>query len=795
MRQAVLLVGGRGTRLGEAARDTPKPMMPIAGDVRFLDYLIENLARHGIEEVLLLAGHLAHKVIERYGGKLIRGARVEIILEPEPAGTAGALTYARDRLDDVFLMSNGDSFLDMNYLALAQSLGPNDMGALALRRVEDAGRFGRVSLESGRVTGFHEKDASWTGPALISGGVYVLRRTALALIDRLPYSIETDIFPNLARRGQLGGKAFDGFFIDIGLPETLAEGRATIPAQMRRRAVFFDRDGTLTIDKGYTHKIEDLAFQPGAVEAIRAVNDSGALAIIITNQAGIARGLYGPEAVDAFHGAMQAALRAQGAHIDAWYMCPFHEDGLVADYRRVDHPDRKPAPGMIRRALLEWPIVTEGSFVVGDRDIDAEAAVQSGLPGYLVKPGGILATVTQALAPTATSARTISETTAMTSLSQIKTRAAQAKSWLFDSALPLWWETGFDREIGLFHERINLDGTPALLPRRIRVQARQTFVYATAGRLGWAGPWREAANAGADALLARGFRADGGTIYSLDESGKPKDTRRDLYDVAFVVFALAHAGAVLQRKECLSAAESLLDWTYANWSHPAGGFLEGELTPVPPRRQNPHMHMLEALLAMYEATGNKLQLERAGVIARLFGTRFMSQRWGALLEYFDDAWLPAPGDEGRITEPGHQFEWSWLLDRYRRHSGNDVSAESRRAYFHGEVYGVDTSGVTVDEVWAEGGVRTPTSRFWPHTERIKANIIRVEASRDPTAGAKVVQAFDVLMSYCDVPVKGLWRDRRNPDGTFVAEAAPASSFYHAILAMSELIRVADSLDD
>ena len=796
MRQAVLLVGGRGTRLGEAARDTPKPLMPIVGDVRFLDYLIENMARHGIEEILLLAGHLSHKIIERYSGRTVRGARIDIILEPEPAGTAGALTYARDRLDDVFLMSNGDSFLDMNYLALAQTLQPGDLGALALRRVEDASRFGRVSLEGGRITGFHEKDASWSGPALISGGVYILRHSALDLINRIPCSIETDIFPKLAASGQLGGKAFNGFFIDIGLPETLAEGRATIPDQMRRRAAFFDRDGTLTVDKGYTHKVEDLDFQPGAIEAIRAVNDAGTLAIVITNQAGIARGMYGPEAVDVFHAAMQERLRAKGAHIDAWYMCPFHEDGRLAEYRQANHPDRKPAPGMIRRAMLEWPIVADGSFVVGDRDMDVEAAARSGLPGHLVKSGDILSTVTQALAPSASQKAATSTlgTSDMNPLSQLKARAEKAKSWLFDCALPLWWETGFDRNIGCFHERINLDGTPAQLPRRIRVQARQTFVYASAGRLGWSGPWREATTAGAEVLLNKAFQADGSTIFSLDETGNPKDTRRDLYDVAFVVYALAHAGAVLERKDCHAAAERLLDWTYANWSHPAGGFFEGELTPVPPRRQNPHMHMLEALLATYEATGNRLQLERAAGIAKLFGSKFMDQRWGALLEYFDDKWTPAPGDEGRITEPGHQFEWSWLLDRFQRHTGIDVSTESRRVYVHGETYGVDAEGVTVDEVWAEGGMRTPTSRFWPHTERIKANIIRVEASRDPVAAANVVQAFDVLMTYCDLPVRGLWRDRRNPDGSFVEEAAPASSFYHAMLALTELIRVSELID-
>jgi mannose-6-phosphate isomerase len=493
---------------------------------------------------------------------------------------------------------------------------------------------------------------------------------------------------------------------------------------------------------------------------------------------------------------MQDQLRAHGAHIDAWYMCPFHEDGVVSDFRRKGHPDRKPAPGMIRRAMLDWPIRTMGSFAVGDRELDREAASNAGLPGFIVRPGELLGQVQSSLRSlnSSSSLHNLSQESAVSDFEPIIARAAHAREWLFNHALPLWWHIGFDPKAACFHERIAHDGSPVMLSRRIRVQARQTFVYAMAGRLGWSGPWREAVEAGTRVLLECGLRKDGGTIYSLDERGNRLDERRDLYDTAFVTFALAHAGAILKRQDCLEAASSLVNWTYANWSHPNGGFLEGDVVTVPPRRQNPHMHMLEALLALHEATGDALALKRAGAIVELFTTRFMSERWGALLEYFDEAWAPVAGDEGRISEPGHQFEWSWLLDRYRRLSGVDVSEAAHRIYVHGEAYGVPSDGYTVDEVWAEGVVRTPTSRLWPHTERIKANIIRVETLRDPRAAGHVVEAFDALMTYCDLPIPGLWRDRRLPDGSFLEEAAPASSFYHIILALSELIRVADMLE-
>lgn len=788
MRQAVILVGGRGTRLGELARDIPKPLVQIAGGTRFLDYLLDNLARHGIAEILLLAGHLSETVKARYDGAVIRGAAIRVIEEPAPAGTAGALQHAAADLDDVFLMANGDSFFDVNYLALEQSLRPGDTGAMALRRVPDAARFGRVTLDGDRVRGFHEKDATFKGEALISAGVYVLRKSVLARITQTPCSIETDVFPQLAAEGLLAGRESEGYFIDIGLPETLGQARATFVDEMRRPAVLFDRDGTLIVDEGYTYKIEKLEWQPGAIEAIRAVNEAGALAIIITNQAGIARGLYSEADMRRFHAHMQSELARHGAHIDAFYHAPFHGEGIVPEFTHDNHPDRKPNPGMLRRALVEWPIDRARCVVVGDSDLDVQAAHALHLKAHRVAPGELLPTVQSALA-----ALPAAKPIAAGAAHMLKHRAAQAKAWLFEHALPLWWTAGYDANARCFHERIALDGAPvADLPRRVRVQARQTVVYARAHDLGWNGPWREAVEAGAEVLLTRGLRADGGTRHLLSPTGQPHDERRDLYDLAFVLFALAEAGRVLQRADLIDAAQKLLAWAEANWSHPAGGFREGDVTPTPPRRQNPHMHMFEALLALYEASGDLNHLARATRIAQLFQTKFFDQRHGALPEYFDDAWRP---DADAIVEPGHHFEWSWLLHRYSAFGGANPGDIPERLRVHAEVYGVDrASGVTYDEIHIDGRPRTTSSRLWPHTERIKANIARYERTRDPVAAEAAAQAFDVLMSYCDTPTKGLWRDRRQSDGSFTEEAAPASSFYHVMFALFELIRVADTLD-
>jgi mannose-6-phosphate isomerase len=202
------------------------------------------------------------------------------------------------------------------------------------------------------------------------------------------------------------------------------------------------------------------------------------------------------------------------------------------------------------------------------------------------------------------------------------------------------------------------------------------------------------------------------------------------------------------------------------------------------------MHMFEAFLALHDATGKAEHLAGASRIARLFETRLFDRERGALPEYFDDAWRPRPGDEGRICEPGHQFEWSWLLHRWSDRSGGDLRAEAECLRVHGEVYGVDASGFTIDETFTDGSPRARASRLWPHTERLKANCARFERTRDMRAAVSAIEAMDALMAYMTGLPPGLWRDRRTADGGFIDEASPASSFYHVALAISELVRVA-----
>jgi len=383
IRQVVILVGGKGTRLGDITHDTPKPMLPIAGGPPFLDYLVEWIARHGYEEILLLAGHLGDQAQAAYDGRRVGDARVRVLREPTPLGTGGALTMVGDALEETFILMNGDALFDINLRALEQTARQTDAWAtLALRAVPDAARYGRVLTDHGAITAFLEKDPRYPGPGIINGGVYVLKRDILRLIDSLPCSIEQHLFPELVRRAAIVGQEFEGYFLDIGLPESLDRGHLELPRVRERPAVFLDRDGVINYDEGYTHKIEDLQFIAGAPEAIRSLNDLGYYVFVVTNQAGVARGYYGLEAVAAFHAEIQRRLAYKGAHVDRFYVAPYHPAGTVPEFT-CDHFDRKPNPGMLLQAMQEWPVRKQQSFLIGDHASDLEAAQRAGVRGYL----------------------------------------------------------------------------------------------------------------------------------------------------------------------------------------------------------------------------------------------------------------------------------------------------------------------------------------------------------------------------------------------------------------------------
>lgn len=392
-RQAAILVGGRGTRLGSLTQAIPKPMVEVAGRP-FLDWLLEEVARFGFPRITLLAGYLGDTIAARYEGQVIRGSRIEVLIEPEPLGTAGGLRLFGDRLEESFLLLNGDTRFEVNLLDLPlQAEGA--LATLALRRTAPGARYGTVEVDgSGRISGFAARSAASAGP--INGGIYLLHKPILAHVGTGAVSLEADVFPGLAAAGKLRGALYDGDFIDIGIPEDLAAAQAVIPAMARRPAAFLDRDGVLIEDTGWPHRPEEARWVPGVAQAVKRLNDAGYLVFVVTNQAGVARGFYPETQVQVMHRWMAGELAAAGAHVDAFEYCPYHPEATVEQYRR-DDGRRKPQPGMVRDLLAAWPVDLARSFLVGDRETDMQVATATGIPGHLFAGGDLSAFIARIL--------------------------------------------------------------------------------------------------------------------------------------------------------------------------------------------------------------------------------------------------------------------------------------------------------------------------------------------------------------------------------------------------------------
>ncbi len=383
IRQMIILAGGKGTRLGEHTRSVPKPLMRITDNTVFLDYLIDNVARQGFQDIIIVAGHFGDQIRQRYDNVRVRAADISVLIEPEPRGTGGALAFARDQLAGAFLVTNGDTYLDGNFRAVAAALQnkPSLEGVMALRAVDDVSRYGSVSTDTdGTIREFVEKSAEQAGQGgLINAGTYALRQSVLDRILSYPVSIESDIFPLMAKDSSLGSVLCDGYFIDIGLPETLGAARSILPSR-KRPVLFLDRDGVLNHDINYLHRRDQWVWIDGAREAIRMANDLGIAVVVVTNQAGIARGYYDEAALQALHLTINAELKMMGAFIDAFYYCPYHPDAADEVYRIKTPLDRKPMPTMLMRAIQHHDLDPNNALFVGDQDTDQGAADSAGVP-------------------------------------------------------------------------------------------------------------------------------------------------------------------------------------------------------------------------------------------------------------------------------------------------------------------------------------------------------------------------------------------------------------------------------
>ena len=377
--KVIILAGGLGTRLRSVINDVPKPMADING-TPFLEILMENMLHYGAEEFVLCVSYLREKIIS-YFGAAYKGVPIRYSVEEEPLGTGGALKQAFDKFGlESALVINGDTFVQMDYAAFYNKYSKNIL-SVALKNVENAARYGLVDTDGKHILQFHEKTEQ-DKAGLVNAGVYCLNKNIRQYApQKQAFSFEKEILEKHVKEIQAGYAIADDYFIDIGIPESYKRACRELKYHIgnnKQKALFLDRDGVINVDKHHVYKIEDCEFVEGIFDLCREAKSKGYLLIVITNQAGIAKGIYTEEDYFKFRDYVHQEFAKQGCPIDAEYYCPYHKEAVIEKYRK-ESPDRKPNPGMIFRAATDWNIDLTQSILIGDKESDIEAGKTAGV--------------------------------------------------------------------------------------------------------------------------------------------------------------------------------------------------------------------------------------------------------------------------------------------------------------------------------------------------------------------------------------------------------------------------------
>jgi mannose/cellobiose epimerase-like protein (N-acyl-D-glucosamine 2-epimerase family) len=364
-------------------------------------------------------------------------------------------------------------------------------------------------------------------------------------------------------------------------------------------------------------------------------------------------------------------------------------------------------------------------------------------------------------------------------------------SWLLDAAYPLWSTRGIDSMHGGFQERLTLSGEPTEDARRARVQPRQIYAFSRAPSLGWKGDANGAVAQGLSYFLTRYRRPDGlfRTLVSAD--GTPIDDRALLYDQAFALMGFATAAPLLGSSFSLGGeAEQLRQALFKHLKRAGPGFESG-LPHGPPLLSNPHMHLLEASLAWLDVGGASEWRSLADELGELALSHLIDPATGMLHESFDNSWKPTADAPGRLVEPGHQFEWAWLLMRWGQRRA-EVREAALRLIEVAETHGVH-GGVAINAIVNDASIHDGSARLWPQTERLRAAALAARLYGDARYWKMTEAAAAGLLRYFATDVPGLWYDRLTPSGEFMRETVTAGNLYHIVGAIYEVAALVRSV--
>jgi len=403
--KAVIQAGGKGTRISEITGDViPKPMLEISG-YPILYHQMMNLKKNGITDITVIIGHLGNVIKYYFGDGKQFGLNISYVEEDpqKPLGTAGSLYFLKDKLKENFVFLLADVFIDIDFEKMEQYHIANNADVTLLTHpnghpfdsdlvVEEGGVVKAFDYKSNDRTTYNYKN-------LVNAGVMIFSPSVFKYLTELrKYNYEKDIIVPLINDGKVVSYKSSEYAKDMGTPERYRRVQEDYNSGIcdaknlanKQKAIFLDRDGTINEYVGFLRKEEDFKLIPGVSEAIKKINNSGYLAIVVTNQPVIARGEVTEEELEEIHKKMETLLGLDGAYIDDIYYCPHHPDkgfeGEIPELK-IECDCRKPKTGMLEKAAREHNIDLSSSIMIGDSTLDIKMAENAGMQSILLKTG------------------------------------------------------------------------------------------------------------------------------------------------------------------------------------------------------------------------------------------------------------------------------------------------------------------------------------------------------------------------------------------------------------------------
>jgi mannose-1-phosphate guanylyltransferase/phosphomannomutase len=400
--QAVILAGGRGTRLGDMTLEVPKPML-LLGNKPLLHHQVDLLRKYGVKDIIILVNYLKDPIMNYFGDGSGFNVKIRYFEESTPLGTVGGIKEIEKWLTGDFLVLYGDVMMNLD---LARLIAFHQLKysqcTLVLHPNDHPYDSDLVEINtSGRVVGFHSKphDAQLTYHNLVNAGAYVLSLKIFPFIEKgLKADFGRDIFPRIFSRLPMFGYRTTEYLKDMGTPGRLEKVKQDLESgrirnssyEYPQKAIFLDRDGVLNVERSYISKPEELELFDFTPAAVRKINQSGYLSIVVTNQSAIARNLCTEEDIRAIHRSMETTLGRDKAWLDGIYYCPHHPDKGFPEENpiyKIDCDCRKPRTGMFRKAAEDFNISTGDSYMIGDSERDIQAGINAGCVTVGVRTG------------------------------------------------------------------------------------------------------------------------------------------------------------------------------------------------------------------------------------------------------------------------------------------------------------------------------------------------------------------------------------------------------------------------